>query len=431
MDRSRWRALDFLVAVSAVALMTVFAGLALAPIAAQAQTPPFTIGTGGASVTSMGADGSAVGSVEFDVAGAAANDGAYVVGTTWGADTIGALGLDALGGPLGLAILGIVAANNWFQCGSAICQFNPNSPAYSSYTACSSSTVVCYQFESPTAPYVTGWFPSYSEAMQWVDAEGPSYMGQFGSPCTDTPGGAASDPNGSSIFFDYTVGGTGCQYSGSYQEDWALNQDVAGAGGASPQPPTDPQITPAQLAQAIAQQDPGLAQQLVNSPNGQALMTPNVVQAYNALAQSIGQKLGLAPSSDPSQPTPSSSTAFAPQPEPAPSSSTVAPSGQTLPGFCNWASVVCGLVNWMEQKPQPAPPPVPLPMAPAPSTSTWSSGLGNGACPAPYTFTFNDQTYSLDMTPMCDLMTDIRYLVLAACALIAAFIVSGSARSTL
>ena len=57
-------------------------------------------------------------------------------------------------------------------------------------------------------------------------------------------------------------------------------------------------------------------------------------------------------------------------------------------------------------------------------------GLIIAAAALAVTFSFNNQNFAIDLTPMCNLMTDIRYLVLAACALIAAFIVSGSARST-
>jgi hypothetical protein len=89
--------------------------------------------------------------------------------------------------------------------------------------------------------------------------------------------------------------------------------------------------------------------------------------------------------------------------------------------------VVCDFINWMETKPQQQAQPT-LPVNPAPAGSSWSSGLGDGSCPAPYPFQVFGTSYALDLTPICTLMTDIRGLVLAACALIAAFILSGTTR---
>ncbi len=198
----------------------------------------------------------------------------------------------------------------------------------------------------------------------------------------------------------------------------------AGAAASSPPTPQPSVATPQQIAQALAQQDPGIAPELVNNAQGQEFNTPNVQQAATQIASQIQTQTGQAPANP--DPAPTTST---PLDNPAPATSTSGPS-LGLPAFCSWAGVVCDFITWMENKPQQQTPPQ-LPVNPAPASSSWSSGLGGGACPAPYTFSFNNQNFSLDMTPMCDLMTDIRYLMLAACALIAAFILSGSARSTL
>lgn len=434
MDRSRGDTFKLLASVSAVALITVMLGVLFAPRRAHAYTtpPPFSMGYGSATADGLDATGGSFGSASFTITGAGAADGTYSASTYWTAQTIGSLAEDALwasgifdGGLSDILAGALDAAGLYVDFNThMVYTSDPNSPQYKMYAGCSQSTAVCYQFESPLAPYVLGWFPSYSEAMQWVDAEGPSYMVQFASPCTDTPGGAVSDPNGSSILFDYTVSGSGCSTAGSYQEDWALNQEVSGAGGPPPQPPSPTAATPQQIAQALAQQDPGIAPELVNNAQGQEFNTPNVQQAASQLASQIQTQTGQAPANP--DPAPSTST---PLDNPAPASSTSGPSAN-LPAFCSWAGVVCDFITWMERKPA-TPQPVQLPVNPAPASSSWSSGLGGGACPAPYTFSFNNQNFAIDLTPMCNLMTDIRYLVLAACALIAAFILSGSARSTL
>ena len=222
-------------------------------------------------------------------------------------------------------------------------------------------------------------------------------------------------------------------YNGSQVNNYAIpiqiNTFAAGDPSANPPPHLQPPLaSPQQIAQALAQEDPGIAPQLVNNAQGQEFNTPNVQQAASQLGQQIATQTG-----QPSPaPAPSSSTAPAPAStsliNPAPSSSAPQSSpSANLPPFCSWAAVVCDFINWMETKPQQQPP-VQLPVNPAPAGSSWSSGLGGGSCPAPYPFQVFGSTYQLDLTPICTLMTDIRGLVLAACALIAAFILSGTTR---
>ncbi len=428
MDSSRGDTVKFLAAVLAVALSTVVLGLLFAPVPARAYTtpPPFSMGYGSATADGLDSTGGSFGSASFEISGAGAADGTYSASTYWTAQTIGGLGMDALwasgvfDGGLSDIIAGALDAAGLYVDFNTheVYTSNPNSSQYRQYAGCSQSTAVCY---------VIGWgstaygFPSLSEAQGWFSG-GPDQQAvaqQFGSVSGGGSDAVSSTCKPSECYCSWTDKTYGAYSNVSCA---SITQQP---GAAAPSPPTpQPQAaTPQQVAQALAQQDPGIAPELVNNAQGQEFNTPNVQQAASQLASQIQTQTGQAPANP--DPAPSSSTALD---VPAPASSTSGPSAN-LPAFCSWAGVVCDFITWMETKPQP-PPPVQLPVNPAPASSSWSSGLGGGACPAPYTFSFNNQTFAIDLTPMCNLMTDIRYLVLAACALIAAFIVSGSARST-
>lgn len=71
----------------------------------------------------------------------------------------------------------------------------------------------------------------------------------------------------------------------------------------------------------------------------------------------------------------------------------------------------------------PAAPPIPTSSTNV-SMSPWSVGPSDGACPAPKTFQVFGASYSLAFDPLCSLVRSIRPVVLALCALAAAFIVA-------
>ena len=440
MDSSRGDTVKFLAAVLAVALSTVVLGLLFAPVPARAYTtpPPFSMGYGSATADGLDSTGGSFGSASFEISGAGAADGTYSASTYWTAQTIGGLGMDALwasgvfDGGLSDIIAGALDAAGLYVDFNTheVYTSNPNSSQYRQYAGCSQATVSCYVVSwEDSLPYngiVPGamGFTSSADAIAYMESVEPAAFNLFFGPSSQncgksggTDGGPVVVANGTEVDTHGTCNGANVsQVVGS----WSISSGAA----APPPPQNQPQAaTPQQIAQALAQQDPGIAPELVNNAQGQEFNTPNVQQAASQLASQIQTQTGQAPANP--DPAPTSSTALD---NPAPASSTSGPSAN-LPAFCSWAGVVCDFITWMETKPQP-PPPVQLPVNPAPASSSWSSGLGGGACPAPYTFSFNNQTFAIDLTPMCNLMTDIRYLVLAACALIAAFIVSGSARST-
>ena len=427
MASSRGDTVQFLAAVLAVALGTVLLGLLFAPVPARAYTtpPPFSMGYGSGTADGLDSTGGSFGSASFEISGAGAADGTYSAATYWTGQTMGGLAMDALwasgvfDGGLSDIIAGALDAAGLYVDFNTheVYTSNPNSSQYRQYAGCSQSTAVCY---------VIGWgstvygFPSLSEAQGWFTG-GPDQQAvaqQYGSISGGGSDAVSSTCKPSECYCSWTD-----KSFGSYTVPCASITSQAGAAASSPPTPQPQAATPQQIAQALAQQDPGIAPELVNNAQGQEFNTPNVQQAASQLASQIQTQTGQAPANP--DPAPTSSTALD---NPAPASSTSGPSAN-LPAFCSWAGVVCDFITWMETKPQP-PPPVQLPVNPAPASSSWSSGLGGGACPAPYTFSFNNQNFAIDLTPMCNLMTDIRYLVLAACALIAAFIVSGSARST-
>ncbi len=423
MDSSRGDTVKFLAAVLAVALSTVVLGLLFAPVPARAYTtpPPFSMGYGSATADGLDSTGGSFGSASFEISGAGAADGTYSASTYWTAQTIGGLGMDALwasgvfDGGLSDIIAGALDAAGLYVDFNTheVYTSNPNSPQYRQYAGCSQATVACYVVGFGNDPGFANKADAVSYALQLGDSGAWENSGFTDISCT-------MDSSGANVVCNFTYNGQ--QFTNHLT---GIQIDTYNLPYNAPPPPSQQPstATPQQIAQALAQQDPGIAPELVNNAQGQEFNTPNVQQAASQLASQIQTQTGQAPANP--DPAPTSSTALD---NPAPASSTSGPSAN-LPAFCSWAGVVCDFITWMETKPQP-PPPVQLPVNPAPASSSWSSGLGGGACPAPYTFSFNNQNFAIDLTPMCNLMTDIRYLVLAACALIAAFIVSGSARST-
>lgn len=423
MDRTSWYSLGILAAVLAL----VICGGLVAPRRAYAYTtpPPFTMGYGGASADGLDASGGSFGSASFTISGGGAADGTYSAATYWSPQTIGGLALDALdvsgifdGGLSDILSGALTAYGLYVDAQGHVYTSNPDSPQYKQYAGCAQYSA-CYSVALNGHNYT---FSSLTDAQSFVEGNlTPAPAGWVESPVLEgeqvcSYQGPASDPTQYTVCNDPQIANGECTASGGCAS--APNQN-------------QPQLaTPQQVAQALAQEDPGIAPQLVNNAQGQEFNTPNVQQAASQLGQQIATQTGQ-PLANP-EPAPSSSTSPAPSStsliNPAPSSSAPQSSPSAdFPPFCSWAAVVCDFINWMETKPQLQTPPT-LPVNPAPAGSSWSSGLGGGSCPAPYPFQVFGSNYQLDLTPICTLMTDIRGLVLAACALIAAFILSGTTR---
>ena len=421
MDRTSWYSLGILAAVFA---LVVCGGLASSRRAYALSPPPFTMGYGGASADGLDASGGSFGSASFTISGAGAADGTYSASTYWAPQTIGGLAIDALevsgvfdGGLSDILAGALTAYGLYVDAQGHVYTANPNSPQYRQYAGCAQYTTACYVVTVGNVG-----FRSLADAQ--------AYAVQLGDSGSWFPGGSGYscfiDSSGVNVICNFTCNGSSVS---NYQTPIQIGKYSAGDPSANPPPHLQPPLaSPQQIAQALAQEDPGIAPQLVNNAQGQEFNTPNVQQA----ASQVGQQIATQTGQPNPEPAPSSSTAPAPAStsliNPAPSSSAPQSSpSANLPPFCSWAAVVCDFINWMETKPQQQPP-VQLPVNPAPAGSSWSSGLGGGSCPAPYPFQVFGSTYQLDLTPICTLMTDIRGLVLAACALIAAFILSGTTR---
>lgn len=429
MDRTSWLSVGVLVAVSA---LVILGGLA-SPRRAHALTtpPPFTMGYGGASAEGLDASGGSFGSASFTISGAGSADGVYSASTYWTPQTIGSLAIDALdatgifdGGLSDILGGALTAYGLYVDAQGHVYTSNPDSPQYKAYVGCAQYATACYMVDGNKALI----FGDLADAESYANGLALAYQATLSQYCqTNVSVADVTMSNGTvdvNVTYSCTSGAT----------DTATYETISTVGGVNSTPPPNPNqpqlATPQQVAQALAQEDPGIAPQLVNNAQGQEFNTPNVQQAATQLDTQIATETGQTVANP--EPAPAASTSPAPAAtsllDPAPSSSAPQSSpSANLPAFCSWAAVVCDFINWMETKPQQQAQPT-LPVNPAPAGSSWSSGLGGGSCPAPYPFQVLGTSYALDLTPICTLMTDIRGLVLAACALIAAFILSGTTR---
>lgn len=425
MDRTSWLSLGVLAAVFA---LVVLGGLAYSPRARAFTTPPpFQMGYGSASTGGLDSSGGASGDASFDISGAGSFSGEYSLGTYWSPETMGSLAIDALdatglfdGGLSDILGGALTAYGLYVDAEGHVYTSNPDDPQYKQYAGCAQYSTACYSVTLPTGKRY--FFGSFGDAQSFVESHlTPAPVGWSESPAVQSDGQLCSHQGPPGSPDEYLV----CN-------DPEIDFASCGTAGGCPAPPNpdQPQLaTPDQVAQALAQEDPGIAPQLVNNAQGQEWNTPNVAQAAGQLDAQIATQTGEQVGNP--DPAPSASSGPAPAGslvEPAPAS-TVVPStpSANLPAFCSWAGIVCDFINWMEDKPVQKPQPQ-LPVNPAPAGSSWSSGLGDGSCPAPYPFKVLGASFTLDLSPICDLMTDIRGLVLAACGLIAAFILAGTTR---
>lgn len=97
-----------------------------------------------------------------------------------------------------------------------------------------------------------------------------------------------------------------------------------------------------------------------------------------------------------------------------------------FPVFCEWASIVCSFIDWMQQ--EPTPPVHPEIPTVEPQFETWESGIGNtGTCPADVVTAFQGQNLPFKFDNACwAASTLFRPLLLGLALLTSAFIIVGS-----
>lgn len=167
------------------------------------------------------------------------------------------------------------------------------------------------------------------------------------------------------------------------------------------------------LGDAI-RQNPQLVNDLLTDPRtGRPIMTPELQQQGEQLKREIEQREGL-PTSDP-------------LPNPNLEDDTPKDEGSPWPSFCSWATPVCDFIEWFKG---PGDPDVDLPEREVQfDQDGWSSGVGGGTCPQAQEFSVElvgtTGRASFDFQPLCSFATTMRPVLIAVCALIAAFILAG------
>jgi len=181
--------------------------------------------------------------------------------------------------------------------------------------------------------------------------------------------------------------------------------------GHVPQPVTDQQLGD------LVKGSPEVVNAVLTDPQtGAPIQYPELVDAMNNLRKELEQQRGAEPGPD-IVPNPD----YENQPQ---------PSETDWPGFCDWATKVCELVDWVmePEEPETEKPEVPWEESEV-QPSTWTSGLGGGACPAPIGFSIaiGGQTANpeFDMEGICSFGSMIRPLVIAIATVVAAYILGG------
>ncbi|WP_282276205.1 virulence factor TspB C-terminal domain-related protein [Stenotrophomonas sp. PS02297] len=177
---------------------------------------------------------------------------------------------------------------------------------------------------------------------------------------------------------------------------------------------TDPSpVSDDQLGDAI-RDNPRLVNDLLTDPRtGRPIMTPELQQQGEQLKRDIEQREGL-PTSDP-------------LPNPNLEDDAPKDDGSPWPSFCGWATVVCDFIEWFKK---PGDPDVDLPEREIQfDQDGWSSGVGGGTCPQAQEFSVDlvgtTGRASFDFQPLCSFATTMRPVLIAVCAVIAAFILAG------
>lgn len=176
------------------------------------------------------------------------------------------------------------------------------------------------------------------------------------------------------------------------------------------------QITDEQLGQLFANRPDVLRALLRHPATGAPHMTPELAQALNTMAQELASREGTAAGGTAS-PDPSAVGTDTPQATP-----------MEFPDYCEWATVECDHIKWMEEEPKPEEP-MELPIEEIRiQPSTWSLGLGSGTCPADKMMTFQlhgTHNIPLSFEGICTAAGYLRPIVIASGLIIAALIIGG------
>lgn len=208
------------------------------------------------------------------------------------------------------------------------------------------------------------------------------------------------------VYFRLNNGGS-YTYSWRTFSTWTPNYGT----GHTPTP-----ITDQQLGELLKQSPQVINAILIDPETGAPIHTPELTQAINDLRKSIEAANGLDPGPDVAPKDPEASQ----------------PMQSAWPTFCSWATVVCDFVDWVKTEPaEETPPEVPWEeeLDPGDVTATWSAGLAGGSCPSPEQFTVSVGSYSSSLefsyTPMCNLASMLRPLIIAIALCISAMIIGG------
>lgn len=175
-------------------------------------------------------------------------------------------------------------------------------------------------------------------------------------------------------------------------------------------------ITDEDIFNALRQARPDLFAQLLKDENGNVIITPEVADAMNRFRQAVEAATGVAGVpvvSDPATVGNGEGDA----------------SPKSLPEYCEWATVMCDLADWIKKDPGDLDTPeVPRSEADI-HLVEWSSGLGGGSCPEPVTRTVtlggHSQEVEFSYQPLCDFAIFLNPVMVSLGLLIGMYIVAG------
>lgn len=385
-------------------LAVVFAGLVIA----QAAPSPATLVGVRAIGPSPGGLSVAATFRALPAAGGAANAAYYTAPALVSSSTLGGLarGLAARTGP-GIAALAAVAAAGWVW------------------------DQLDQQFKSPQNPVV----PLGPQSWTIVLATPTGYHAAT----KEALLGACQAHNGK----NYCAAAPITQHwSGSYQAVMTQDGEDVGLSASFQLVTTPPDAQPYQPPRTVAS-DAEIGQILLGQPaswpalltnaDGSPVRTPELMN----MAATIGAQVAAGNAPNPSQgwdtgsqggePLPGAGQQPQPGEGPGPGEQ---PEPFELPAFCEWATVVCDLAEWMrdddfEDDDQEIPE-----IDPGSFSVPWSSGFGGGSCPQFPAVEVLGAEVEFPTTPLCDLAAYIRPLVLLAAALTAVFVLVGVRRAS-
>lgn len=173
-------------------------------------------------------------------------------------------------------------------------------------------------------------------------------------------------------------------------------------------------VSDAALADAI-KANPQVWNDLLRNADGSVNRNPDV----QAGAQALADALSTGPAPSPTEEWDTGNQGGTPQPS--------AGGDFELPGFCDWATVVCDFITWAQDDDTP-PDEGPIEVSEWTPTDSYNSGLGNGSCPADVPIAISNATFSFSYGPFCTLAGYLRPLVIALAYITAGFILIGASR---